>query len=119
MKFLIDAQLPARLARRLTEVGHDAIHTLDLAGANRTPDAEIASTADADDRVVVTKDSDFRDDHLVRGTPKKLLIVATGNISNQELMRLFEENLDEIVAALEDADLVELGTTELTVHDRD
>ena len=39
MKFLIDAQLPRRLAGRLREVGFDAIHTLDLPLANRTPDA--------------------------------------------------------------------------------
>lgn len=30
MRFLIDAQLPLRLARWLTQVGHDARHTLDL-----------------------------------------------------------------------------------------
>ena len=30
MKFLVDAQLPIRLARFLQASGHDAIHTLDL-----------------------------------------------------------------------------------------
>ncbi len=30
MKFLIDAHLPKRLARLLQQLGHDAIHTLDL-----------------------------------------------------------------------------------------
>lgn len=55
MKFLIDAQLPARLARHLHEAGHDAIHTLDLPGQNRTTDAEIARLADAEDRIVVSK----------------------------------------------------------------
>lgn len=118
MKFLIDAQLPARLAQHLVEAGHDAIHTLDLPGANRTRDAEIADRADAEDRVLVSKDSDFRDSHLLRGTPKKLLIVATGNIANRELLALFEEHLGAIVAALDDADLVELGNADLTVHDK-
>jgi hypothetical protein len=46
VKFLIDAQLPARLARRLNDAGHDAIHTLDLYGQNRTTDTEIARLAD-------------------------------------------------------------------------
>ena len=119
MKFLIDAQLPALLARRLIEAGHDAIHTLDLPGGNRTPDDEIAHLADVDDRVVVSKDGDFRDSHLLRGTPKKLLIVATGNITNRELIALFEEHLGAIVAALDGADLVELAAAALTVHDRD
>lgn len=30
MKFLVDAQLPRRLANLLIEVGHDALYTLDL-----------------------------------------------------------------------------------------
>jgi len=36
MKFLIDAHLPKRLAQLLQRLGHDAIHTLDLPGKNRT-----------------------------------------------------------------------------------
>ena len=55
MKFLIDAQLPRRLARRLGSVGHDAVHTLDLPAGNRTSDAEIIRLANLDERVVVTK----------------------------------------------------------------
>ena len=30
MKFLVDAQLPRRIALWLCEQGHDALHTLDL-----------------------------------------------------------------------------------------
>lgn len=41
MKFLIDAQLPRRLARRLEAAEHDAIHTLDLPAGNRTTDAVV------------------------------------------------------------------------------
>lgn len=119
MRFLVDAQLPARLARRLTEVGHDATHTLDLPEANRTPDDEVANIADAEDRVLVSKDNDFRDSHLLHRTPKKVLIVATGNIANRELLALFDEHLEAIVAALDSADLVELGSAELTVHDKE
>ncbi len=54
MKFLIDAQLPRRLAGRLREVGFDAIHTLDLPLANRTPDAIINEVSVNEQRVVVT-----------------------------------------------------------------
>ncbi|MBM4227232.1 MAG: hypothetical protein FJ164_05755 [Gammaproteobacteria bacterium] len=38
MKFLVDAQLPCRFAQWLAQHGHDALHTLDLPGGNRTPD---------------------------------------------------------------------------------
>ncbi len=46
MRFLVDAQLPRRLARWLVQKGHDALHTLDLPSANRTTDEEITSLAD-------------------------------------------------------------------------
>lgn len=117
MKFLIDAQLPARLARQLNDSGHHAVHTLDLPGQNRTTDAEISRVADIEDRIVVSKDRDFRDGHLLRGTPARLLVVSTGNITNRQLLRLFEEHLDAIVAAFDGAKLVQLTAEELSVLD--
>ena len=41
MKFLVDAQFPRSLVKRLQEQGHEATHTLDLPLGNRTPDAVI------------------------------------------------------------------------------
>lgn len=91
MKSLIDAQLPARLARRLNDAGHDAIHTIDLPESNRTSDTEIIRIADSQARIVVSKDRDFRDSHLLVGTPARLLVVSTGNITNGYLLALFDE----------------------------
>ena len=45
MKFLVDAQLPRRLALWLQQRGHDVIHTLDLAQQNRTPDPFLLALA--------------------------------------------------------------------------
>ncbi len=55
MNFLVDAQLPRRLANRLREAGHDAQHALDLPGKNRTTDAEIIEIAAREHRVVIMK----------------------------------------------------------------
>lgn len=52
MKFLIDTQLPARLARQLNEAGHDAVHTSALPDGNRTSDTEIARVADEQELIV-------------------------------------------------------------------
>jgi predicted nuclease of predicted toxin-antitoxin system len=79
-KFFVDAQLPKRLARWLAAHGHDVLHTLDLPQANRTQDSAIADLAFLEGRVVVSKDGDFVDSHLVQKRPPKLLLVATGNI---------------------------------------
>ncbi|MBV9339007.1 MAG: DUF5615 family PIN-like protein [Solirubrobacterales bacterium] len=69
MKFPVDAQMPARLAELLKRAGHDAMHTSELPNGNRSTDAEIVQVADAQDRVVVTKDRDFRDGHVLHGSP--------------------------------------------------
>ena len=120
MKFLIDAQLPARLARVLSSMGHDSIHTSCMPAGNRSSDAAVTELADSEDRVVVSKDSDFRDGHLLRGEPRRLLVVATGNITNDDLIRLFEAHLDAIIAAFGESAFIELRPTRLIVHaDRD
>jgi predicted nuclease of predicted toxin-antitoxin system len=59
MKFLVDAQLPVRLARFLKNAGHDTIHTRDLPDHKATPDAVINFISIQEQRIVVIKDSDF------------------------------------------------------------
>lgn len=116
MKFLVDAQLPVRLARQLSRAGHDARHTSELPRGNRTSDAELVSLADAENRVVVTKDRDFRDSHLLRAAPGRLLVVTTGNVGNADLLGLFDSHLDLVVGALEEVRFVELGPDRMIVH---
>ena len=116
MKFLVDAQLPTRLARFLNESGHDALHTSSLPDGNRATDRWIAQLADREERVVVTKDRDFRDGHLLSGSPARLLVVLTGNITNVALLSLFRHNLEAIVAAFAETDFVELSPTLIILH---
>ncbi|MCA9561381.1 MAG: DUF5615 family PIN-like protein [Myxococcales bacterium] len=113
MKFIVDAQLPRRLAYFLVEAGHDAIHTLDLPEANRTSDQAVTRRADADDRVVITKDADFVVSHTRDGQPKRMLLVATGNITNRDLLTLFARHLPAITALLEDVPLVQMESQQL------
>ena len=94
------------------------MHTSELPGGNRMPDRQIAEFANGESRVVVTKDRDFRDSHLLVSSPRQLLVVATGNITNLALLELFEAHLDTIVGALGDSDFVELGAHALIVHRR-
>ena len=116
MKFLVDAQLPWRLARWLQDEGHDAVHTRDLPQGNRTSDADINDRSVREQRVVVTKDEDFVDTFHLKREPRKLLLVATGNIGNSDLEALFASSLDEIVRALETSDFVELSRDLLISH---
>ena len=117
MRFLIDAQLPRRLAVQLRVLGHEAVHTLDLPAGNRTADGVICAHADATHSVVITKDADFVINRALRGTPQSLLVISTGNISNSDLITLIEANLGAIEQALGSPAHVELSRTSLTVHD--
>ena len=116
MKFLVDAQLPRRIAQWLREAGFDAVHTLDLPEANLTSDSAILRVAEDEQRVVITKDADFVDSFLLVHRPEKLLLISTGNITNIELETLLLPNLDAIVFALGNSDFVELTRTALIVH---
>lgn len=116
MKFLVDAQLPRRLALAIKAAEHDAIHTLDLPDANRSKDAQINDVSETEKRVVITKDSDFVDSFLLEAKPYKLLLVSTGNISNRDLEALLIPQLETIVEALETASFVEITRTSLIIH---
>jgi len=118
VKCLVDAQLPRRLADFLTDAGHDTVHTSELPAGNASTDDQVIAVADAESRVVITKDRDFRDGHLLRGRPRKLLMVTTGNNSNDALLRLFETHLDAAINALGHADFVALRAEFLVVHAR-
>lgn len=55
MKFIVDNQLPAALARWLSARGEDAVHVPYLA-LDHHPDADIWARASAEGCIVVSKD---------------------------------------------------------------
>lgn len=116
MRFLVDAQLPQRLSRRLGALGHDTVHTLDLPQGNRTPDAIINQLSVAEERVVITKDTGFVDSLIVQGVPYKLLLISTGNIENSELERLCFGNLEAMVTGFASYDFIEIDRVALRFH---
>lgn len=116
MKLLVDAQLPCRLAQELGRAGHDAIHVAVLPLANRTPDDAITQWAIREARIVITKDADFVASFWLHRKPPKLLLVSTGNISNDEIWRLFAANLARLETAFAQHDFVELSRGAITIH---
>lgn len=59
MRFLIDNALSPEVAAGLRDLGHDAIHVLDV-GRQHAPDEDIFEFAARDRRMVVSADTDFR-----------------------------------------------------------
>jgi len=97
MKFLLDAQLPPSLKQLFINNGYDCIHTLDLELGNDTPDKIINKISVDEQRILITKDSDFFDSFMLRREPYKLVLVNLGNMSKNELITFFHDRFTEII----------------------
>lgn len=118
MKFIVDAQLPKSLSNLLNDkLGGESIHTLDLPDKNRTGDDAIMQISFDEKRIVITKDNDFLQSHLLRKSPAKLLLVNTGNVSNSNLLLLFRDNFILLNQIFNNKDFIELTKEELIVHE--
>ena len=110
----MDAHLPRSLCTLLAAHGHDVLHTHELPEQNVAKDGILNRLSLDEQRVVVSKDTDFFYSHLLQGRPWKLLLVRTGNISARDLRDLFARNLPLIEAALEKHTLVEIDRLAVT-----
>lgn len=116
MKFLIDAQLPIRLARFLQELGYDTLHTRNLPQQNATSDSLINTISIQQERIVITKDADFVQSFLLQQQPYKLLLVSTRNIKNSELELLFSQNISQLVELFEQHQYIEINRNAIVIH---
>lgn len=116
MKWLVDAQLPLALAVAIRMTGRDVIHTLDLPQANATKDHRINDLLTEEDRVLITKDRDFKASHITQGIPERLVFITTGNIRNAQLVPLFVRNMPRIEAAFTNGNFVEFGLDGIIVQ---
>ena len=116
MNWLVDTQLPHQLATALKQRGHHAVHASELPAGHLSSDEAIIAHADRNGAVVVTKDADFLSVYEVKGAPKRLLYLTTGNIRNTELIFLFMRHLDVLCQELKDGGLVEMDRRGFTVR---
>ena len=108
MRFLVDAQLPPALARRIEALGHSAEHVFDCGLATASDDT-IRSHAAETNAVIVTKDEDFAVRRVLQEGPA-VVWVRIGNTRRVELLRRIEADFSAIVVALERGEtLVEIA----------
>lgn len=96
MRFLCDVHISYKLARHLGSLGFESIHVNEILDKSETKDSDLCKYADQNDNVIISKDSDFRDSFFVKQTPKKPIKINLGNISNQELIGIFNDNIKSI-----------------------
>jgi predicted nuclease of predicted toxin-antitoxin system len=96
MKFLCDVHISYKVVNHLNSIGFETIHVNGIMNKWYTKDKDICSYADTNDLIIITKDSDFRDSYFIKNTPKKLIKINLGNISNAELINVLSDNLASI-----------------------
>ncbi|MGB9123090.1 MAG: DUF5615 family PIN-like protein [Candidatus Angelobacter sp.] len=105
MKFLVDNQLPASLARYLRNHGHDCQHVLDI-GLASASDLEICKYADQEARVIISKDEDFLYLANRPDAETRILWIRLGNCRTATLLEAFERFWPLIEASLNAGDRI-------------
>ncbi len=108
MRFLVDANLPRRLAEWLVLRGHESDHVLDL-GLARSVDGDLWARCIATNAVIVTKDEDFAN-WISAGRPGPAVVwLRTGNGTTQRLIESLTPVFEVVEARLAAGDrLVEI-----------
>lgn len=119
MDFLIDVHLPISLSKFLDKQnGCTSVHINQILQKWFTTDAEICKYADENNLVVVSKDTDFKNSHFINKTPRKIIRVTLGNISNAELILLFTKYLPFMSPLSLKADFyIEIGEEQIIIID--
>ena len=99
VRFLVDAQLPPALARRIEAQGHEAEHVADRGLATASDDA-IRRYAERIGAVIVTKDEDFAVHHILSSGPA-VVWLRVGNTRRSALLERMDNELGAIALALQ------------------
>jgi predicted nuclease of predicted toxin-antitoxin system len=116
MKILCDVHISFKVVHFFTSKGITALHINHILDGDKSTDISICKYADENDFVVLTKDMDFRNSYFFQNTPQKFLKINLGNISNKELLKILENNLQTLIDSFESQKcLIEVNKDFLTI----
>lgn len=100
MRFLLDEQLPPKLAELLVEQGHEAEH-INRIGLGGSSDADVWQYCINVKAVLLTKDADFL--HFARSdeTETSVVWIRIGNVTTTVIWDIFKIALPEILGAID------------------
>ena len=97
MKVLFDQNLSPKLVDRLTDLFPGSSHVQSL-GLDCATDDQIWEHAQLNGFVIVTKDEDFNDLSVVRGSPPKIIWLQLGNCTTDQVETVFRARFADIEA---------------------
>lgn len=117
MRFLVDQCLSVELAEALTDAGHDVTHLRNL-GMQRAKDPEVLELARAEDRVLLSADTDFGALLARTGTTRPSVVLfrrPTGRQPSEQAAVLLC-NLAQITEALDQGSVVVFEEARLRIR---
>lgn len=96
MKFLCDVHISIQFVKHLNNMGFECVHDDTILDKWFTTDGAIATCSDSKNFVLIAKDLDFKNSFLINKTPRRLIKINLGNISNTLLFELFDRFVSEI-----------------------
>ncbi|HEU5318817.1 MAG TPA: DUF5615 family PIN-like protein [Chloroflexota bacterium] len=109
MRLLLDHNLSPRLIARLSGPYAGVSHVA-LVGLERATDEAVWEYAAANDYAIITKDADFAELSVLRGSPPKVVWLRMGNCTTDDVARVLagaREVIDDFTRD-EDAGVLEL-----------
>lgn len=103
MKLLFDQNLSRHLVGHLRDVFPESEHVTAL-GLGHATDREIWEHAREEGRVVVSRDSDFRQLAFLYGAPPKVVWLKVGNASTTDVLQVLLDHVEVIESFVLDDD---------------